>query len=219
MPQRTRIMDLSVSKLPWYGQMGLFLVLSLAGVGVFYYWYVMAAQESLAARQQQLTALRADIAKGVATARKLPEFRQQVTDLERRLETLKPVLPDEKDVAELLRRIQTMATQSNLAIRTFTPAPVVQKQMYAEWPIGLEIDGTYHNLGAFLDRVSRFPRIINITGIKIKAKEPPTAEATISAQCTATTFVLSGEAPKPATPGAPGTPATPGAPAATGTTG
>ncbi len=193
-------MDLSVSKLPWYGQVGLFVVLSLAGAGVFYYWYVMPAQESLAARQQQLSALRADIAKGVATARKLGEFRQQVVDLERRLETLKPVLPDEKDVAELLRRIQTMATQSNLAIRTFSPAPVVQKQVYAEWPIGLEMEGTYHNVGAFLDRVSRFPRIINITGMKIRAKEPPTAEATISAQCTATTFVLSVDAGKSATP-------------------
>lgn len=191
-------MNLSISKLPWYGQVGLFVLLSLAGVGVFYYWYVMPTQASLAARQQEVGSLRAEINKGLATARKLSDFRQQVAALEQRLDTLRPVLPDEKDVAELLRRIQAMATQSNLAIKGFAPAAVVQKQLYAEWPIGLQIEGTYHNLGAFLDRVSKFPRIINVTGIKIKAKEPSTGDVTIAAQCTATTFVLI-EKPAPAT--------------------
>ncbi len=209
-------MDLSISKLPWYGQVGLFVLLSLAGVGVFYYWYVMPAEESLAARGRQLAALRTDINKGLATARKLSEFRQEVGQLEDRLERLRPVLPEEKDVADLLRRIQAMATQSNLAIKGFAPAPVVQKQMYAEWPIGLELEGTYHNLGAFLDRISKFPRIINVTGMKIKAKEPATGGATITAQCTATTFVLAQTPPRPGTPGAPGARVAGGAPAPKG---
>ena len=58
-----------------------------------------------------------DIARGVATARRLPEFESQVTQLEQRLENLKQVLPEEKDVADILRRIQGLATQSNLAIQ------------------------------------------------------------------------------------------------------
>jgi type IV pilus assembly protein PilO len=83
-----------------------------------------------------------------------------------------------------------MATQSNLQIRGFKPQPVATRQMYAEWPIGLELDGTYHNLGSFLERVSKFPRIINITGIHIKGKDDGGPTETISAECTATTFVL-----------------------------
>ena len=99
--------------------------------------------------------------------------------------------PDEKDVADLLRRLQGMATQSNLTIREFSPQPVAARQMYVEWPIGLQLDGTYHNLGAFLERVSKFPRIINVTSIHIKNRDERTAgSATISADCTATTFVL-----------------------------
>ncbi len=197
-------MDFSVSKLPWYGQVVLFVLLSLAGVGVFYYWYVMPTEEALAAQARQLDELRLTINKGLATARQLSSFRQQVGELEQRLETLRPVLPEEKDVADLLRRIQAMATQSNLEIRGFVPAPVVQKQLYAEWPIGLEIEGTYHNLGAFLDRVSKFPRIINVTGMKVRAKDQPTGDSTITVQCTATTFVLSEPPAKPAAPGTPG---------------
>ena len=50
------------------------------------------------------------------------EFQAQVTELESRLENLRQVLPEEKDVADILRRIQGLATQSNLAIQRFTPA-------------------------------------------------------------------------------------------------
>jgi type IV pilus assembly protein PilO len=61
--------------------------------------------------------------------------------------------------------------------------------MHAEWPIGLQLEGTYHDLGTFLERVSKFPRIINVGDIHIKA-ETRADGATISAECTATTFVL-----------------------------
>jgi type IV pilus assembly protein PilO len=183
-------MNLSLSKLPWYGQLGAFAALSLAGTGVFWNYYAKQQQESLAMRRAQLAAIRADITRGRATARRLPEFRRQVDGLQAQLDRLRPVLPEEKDVADLLRRIQGMATQSNLQIRGFSPHPVTTRQMYAEWPIGLELDGTYHNLGSFLERVSKFPRIINVNGIHIKIKADGGADQTITAQCTATTFVL-----------------------------
>ncbi|TLZ44443.1 MAG: hypothetical protein E6K21_19390 [Gammaproteobacteria bacterium] len=158
-------MNLSPSKLPWYGQVGAFAALAFAGAGAIWNFYAKPAQQSIDTRQAELSTVRADITRGLATARRLPEFRRQVEDLQAQLERLRPVLPEEKDVADLLRRIQGMATQSNLQIRGFSPQPVATRSMYAEWPIGLQLDGTYHNLGSFLERVSKFPRIINITGI------------------------------------------------------
>lgn len=192
-------MNLSLSKMPWYGQLGAFAALSLAGAGVFWNFYAKPVQDTITAREAQLTALQADIQRGLQTARRLPEFRQQVVDLEAQLDRLRPVLPSEKDVADLLRRIQGMATQSNLTIRGFAPQAVATRSMYAEWPIGLQIEGTYHNLGNFLDRVSKFPRIINVSGIHIKGKPGGTPGDSITAECTATTFVLV-EPKKPAAP-------------------
>jgi type IV pilus assembly protein PilO len=200
--------NLSLNKLPWYGQLGAFFVLSLAGAGVFWNYYVRPAQESLAQRQAQLDTIRADIQRGLATARRLPEFRRQVADLEAQLERLRPVLPSEKDVADLLRRIQGMATQSNLTIRGFAPQAVATRTMYAEWPIGLQIEGTYHNLGSFLERVSKFPRIINVTGMHIKGKDSGGPGDSITADCTATTFVLIEPKTAPPAPAAPAPPKT-----------
>src|SRR5688572_7237084 len=197
-------MDISLEKLPWYAQVGAFLMLALAGVGVFVWYYELPFREDMEARETQLTALKNDIAKGQATAKQLGQFRAEVEDLEGRLGSLRAVLPEEKDAADLLRRMQTVATQSNLTIKSFKPAPVVTKQLHAEWPIELQLEGTYHNLAIFFDRVGKFTRIVNISSLDVKGKDKAgDVNATITASCVATTFVLldPAAAPPPATRG------------------
>ena len=194
-------MDLNLNKLPWYGQVGVFVGMGIAIVGGFYWFYAAPAQAEMVTREQKLDALRVTIAKGSATANQLNQFRAQVAELEARLESLKAVLPEQKDVADLLRRIETLARQSNLAIQGFKSAPSVTKQLHAEWPIALQLDGTYHNLAMFFDRVSKFSRIINVSNITIRAKEKAQPNSTISVECIATTFVLLDTA-KAAAPGA-----------------
>jgi type IV pilus assembly protein PilO len=183
-------MDLSLSKLPWWGQIGAFVLVCGGAVYGFWHFYVSEMQADISVRETRLTALRADIARGVATARRLPEFEAQVAQLEQRLENLRQVLPEERDVADVLRRIQGLATQSNLAIQSFKPLPVVSQALYAEVPYRLTAEGTYHNLGFFFDRISKFPRIINVSEITIKQRIPADPNATIVAECTAMTFVL-----------------------------
>lgn len=194
-------MELSLTKLPWYAQIGAFVVLAGMGIGLFYRYYEVPARAEMTTRETQLKALHGDIAKGQETAKKLPEFRSQVDDLEARLSNLRAVLPEEKDAGDLLRRLQTVATQSNLQIRAFKPAATLTKQLHAEWPIALELDGTYHNLAIFFDRVGKFTRIVNITGVDISNKNTPEPDSTITARCVATTFVLL-DKPAPPKPGA-----------------
>ena len=202
-----------LSKQPWHVQLAVFVLLAGAGAGLFYYLYEMPKQVELAARNGELLAIRDRNTKGAETARQLPAFRSQISELEARLEALKPILPEEKDVGDLLRRIQTLATQSNLTIRGFRPQPIAAREIHAEWPIGLELEGNYHNLGLFLDRVSRFPRIINVGSLAISAKDTPTPAASIQVSCTATTFVLVDQVAAPVEPTKKGAPAKKAAPA------
>jgi len=173
-------MDLRLSKTPWYAQVGVFVAIALGGIAAFYYLYAEPFRVAQAEQQQRLTAMRADINLGLATARKLPQFRTEVAELEARLESLKAVLPDQKDFGDLLRSLQTLAAQSNLTIRTFKPSSVVTKQLHAEWPLAMELDGTYHDLGMFFDRISKFARIINVGNLTIRAKDRLDTNATIS---------------------------------------
>jgi type IV pilus assembly protein PilO len=195
-------MELTLTKLPWYAQVGAFVVLAAVGCGLFYYYYEEPVHVDLASRRTQLEALRADITKGLTTAKKLPEFRQQVGDLEARLANLKAILPEEKDAADLLNRMQTVAAQSSMTIKGFKPSPTVTKTLHAEWPITLELEGTYHNLAIFFDRVGKFTRIVNISGLDVKGRDKPEPNSTINATCIATTFVLLDKPTPAARPGA-----------------
>ncbi len=183
-------MEITLTKLPWYAQIGAFVALAGAAVTVYYVYYEAPARVEMGVREGQLKALHGDVEKGRVTAKKLPDFRGQVEELEGHLEGLRAVLPDEKDAADLLRRMQTVANESSLTIRSFKPVPIVIKQLHAEWPITLVLDGTYHNLATFFDRVGRFTRIVNVSDLDVKGKDKPAPNSTITASCVATTFVL-----------------------------
>jgi type IV pilus assembly protein PilO len=184
------VANLGLAKLPWYAQIGAFVLISVALAGAFYYFVEQKKQVELEAKARELSDIRGRISKGQAMARQLPEFKREIGTLEARLDSLKPILPDERDVGDLLRRVQTLATQSNLQVRGFRPQAITTKEMHAEWPIALQLEGNYHNLGLFLDRVSKFPRIINIGGMQIEQKADATAASSLTINATATTFVL-----------------------------
>ena len=129
-------MNLSLNKLPWWGQVAAVVGVSALGTGAFWYTYAVPVEESLATRRAELATVRGEIDRGLATARRLPEFRREVADLEVQLDGLRAVLPDERDVADLLRRVQATATQSNRTLLGFTPQAVATRELPAEWPIG-----------------------------------------------------------------------------------
>ena len=183
-------MEISLSKLPWYGQIGAFVLMGALSIYGFNTYYVTDVQAELDLKKTHLASLRNDINKGVATARRLGEFQSQVTDLEHRLDSLKNVLPEQKDVADTLRRLQGLATQSNLTLLRFTPAPQKQQPLYLEVPYVLTADGSFHNLALFFDRVAKFQRIINVSDISVNAKSSQSPNSTILATVVATTFVL-----------------------------
>jgi type IV pilus assembly protein PilO len=195
--------DNPLTKLPLMGQLGVSVVAAGIIVGSFWYFYWQDAVAKEQTKQGQLNTLREDIRKLEAVAAKLEEFRSKVTQLEGQLETLKRFLPTDKETPDLMRKVQYLASQSNLIVRRFTPSPTVNKDYYQEWPINLEVDGSYHNLGLFLDRVGRLQRLVNVGSVKVRAQTKQTASNTISANCVATTYVYVEKAPEPPKQAAP----------------
>ena len=109
--------DNALTRLPLAGQLGVSAVIAALICGGFcYFWYADALEQ-----QRQKEARLADLQKQIraleATANRLPEFQREVQALEARLETLKRILPPEKEMPDLMRRIQYLAAQSSLQIR------------------------------------------------------------------------------------------------------
>ena len=187
-------MELGFNRLPWYGQIATFLLVAVAGYLVFHVYWVVPLNDDRSLDQEELAQLRLDIDQALQSAGRLREVEVEVAELGARLESLRTALPQERDAPEILRRLQTLASQSNLSIRAFTPQAVEPGEWYAAWPIRLELNGLYHDLGLFFDRVSKFSQVIAINDVVIRAVDPPQLNATIRAECTATTFVMNDDA-------------------------
>lgn len=181
----------SLNSIPWYGQLGIFSVFGVIVAGLGWYFFISGLSEQIAVKQAQLDGLKVEIQRGQAVEQKHQEFLTQNKQLLNKLATLKIILPEAKQTDQLLRQVQESAVASNLQIRKFQPLPVSQKDFFSEWPINLEVDGTYHALGAFFDKLSKFSRIVNVSDVKIL--ESKRAGRTISTTCVATTFVYNEE--------------------------
>jgi len=181
--------DNVLTKLPLAGQIGVSVALAaLIGGGFYFLKYSdMAAEEEK--KTTQLETLQKDIRALEVTAARLAEFQREVQLLEAKLETLKRILPPEKETPDLIRKVQALAATSNLSILTFNPGTVAKKEFYEEWPINISVVGNYHNLALFFDRVSRLSRLVNVGNIKITASGAQSISKTIAASCVATTYV------------------------------
>lgn len=189
-----------LTKLPLMGQLGISAGLAVVIIGLFWwqYWDPKTVQEQ--AKVTQLNTLREDIRKLEAVAAKLEEFRSKVNQLEAQLETLKRFLPPEKETPDLMRKVEYLARQSNLIVRAFRPSATVNKDYYQEWPIAIDVEGNYHNLALFFDRVGRLPRLVNVGNVRVRSQSKQSASNTIAANCTATTYVYVDKPPEPPKP-------------------
>ena len=133
-----------------------------------WFWF-KPMQEEIAAKKVELEGLNQEIQKGRAAERKLSQFREEVKRLELELAKLLQILPSKRNTEELIKRIETLTRQGDFTLKKFTPGEFVQKEFYAEWPIDIQVEGTYHNLALFFDRMSRFSRIVNVEDLKVNA--------------------------------------------------
>ena len=185
---------------PWY--VGGIIGLILAGAIVFVAnWQLFTPKRNeIAGLQNRRAELELKIHEGRAAAQSLEKFREEVRGLELELDKLLRILPARRNTQDLLRRIRQLTEAGNFDLLRFTPGNFRDAEFYSEWPITVVLDGTYHSLALFFERVSRFPRIINIENLRIvpyRGKRPHT----INASFVAKTFIyreVAPEAPAPA---------------------
>jgi len=146
-------------------------------------------QPRIDAAKARLAELQVKISEGRAAEAKLPQFREEVQRLTVELDKLLRILPTKRNTPDLLRRIRTLTEQGDFDLKSFQPGAYVEKDFYSEWPISVTLDGTYHNLAFFFDRISRFSRIINVENLQLSALRQASREHTLSASFVAKTFI------------------------------
>jgi Tfp pilus assembly protein PilO len=172
-------------------QIAIFALLCAVTAGAAWQVLIGPMRAELATRQARLAGLQSDVARASSTALRLPALRKDIADLEHQLVASTAVLPDEKDAQDVLRQLHELASDSSLSIASFTPKAVTDKPQYSEWPIELGLNGGYHDLGRFFERVANLPLLISVSNLHLKAKDASSKDpGSLVASCTATTFVF-----------------------------
>jgi type IV pilus assembly protein PilO len=152
-------------------------------------------------RSDGLVQMKEDLAKDQAT---LEEKRLKVNakaDEERRIRDLQADvkraearLPEGREIADLLSNIAASARAVGLDLTLFRQKPEAYSEFYADVPVQMEMRGTYHELAAFMDRVKRLDRIVNVSDIQLRRPRVEGDVVLLDASCTATTFRFLDEA-------------------------
>jgi type IV pilus assembly protein PilO len=158
---------------------------------------------------RQRSALNQDVTQLQVYRQRYGELKSQMDALSKQLDTLKTIVPEEKEVDEFIRLVQGAAVASNVQVRRLTAQPIVAKEYHYEMPFEVQADGPYFNILDFFERLSRLSRIINVGDLDFedpassKTKYPVRPGTSVSGVFTATTFFTkpADSAPAPA-PGA-----------------
>jgi len=175
--------------------MGLFLLVVLGAGG--YFFLLSPRMLEVSNLKVQRAAKQAELVQSKAMAASLARFKQEAQALRAKLETAKERLPSEKEIPGLYRQVSDLAFQSGLSVSLFQPKEPVTKDIYQEVPISISAEAGYHQLGSFFERLSRLPRIVNLTDLKLAGISRPTG--TLRADIVLATYVFRPEgAPPPA---------------------
>lgn len=205
-----------LKNMKWHFQ--LILLVVIAGLLYASVWYFVTSvtREEVAQLSDQVTQLKAKNEAARIATQRINEFRALYASKAAEYEELKVLLPEQREITNVLQGLQDNAKDSRLIVMRFSPRDDTQRDSIMAKPVEVEVDSNFTNIRAFFDKMAKLPRIVSITDFKINQLDKQSAEKTLHAQFLLTAYYADPDAlTKPAAPapGAPGAaPAQPAAP-------
>ena len=164
------------------------IFLLLLPIVLFYFLLYQPNAKKIAGLAQQKESLDQMIAELRIKESNLPKLKQELAETEKIFNEAAVLLPKEKEIPQLLKDISAAGQGVGLDFLTFKPLPDVPQDFYAEIPISINVRGPYHNMGSFLDQVSKLARIVTVSNIKMSAPKKEKGEMLLNSDCTLVTY-------------------------------
>ncbi|MEQ1763814.1 MAG: type 4a pilus biogenesis protein PilO [Pyrinomonadaceae bacterium] len=213
-----------LKNLKWHFQLLIMLVVAGLLYGAVYYFVTGPTRDEVAQLNEQVSALQAKNEAARIATQRINEFRATYASKVMEYEELKVLLPEQREITNVLQGLQDNAKDSRLIVMRFSPRDDTNQNGIQSKPVEVEVDANFNNLRAFYEKMAQLPRIVSISDFKINQLDKQKADKTIHAQFLLTAYYADPEAlnkpaaPAPGQPGAapkPGQPAVPAAPPAT----
>ncbi len=164
---------------------GVFYLLVIMGGYTFVYSPSSSKLEKLT---REFNTVRSKLVQSKGVARDIKSFGKELAKLKYELKVASTMLPKKDEVPALLKQISDLGTQSGLEFLLFKPRPEKKQGFYAQVPVELRFEGTFHNVCVFFDSISKLSRIVNVTDLNIASPKEKSGYVTVNTRCVATTF-------------------------------
>src|SRR6266545_1378324 len=166
-----------------------------AALGVFFFSHLLPfnypnQRERIEVLKAEYEKKSTELARAKATVADLPRFEAEYEQLHQRWSLAAELLPTDRQVSALLRKITLAAQQTGVQFVTFRPSGPKNEQYYTEMPLQISVSGGYHQIGSFLAELANLRRIITVANVKLKVNGGNDHLITTAADFTASAYSL-----------------------------
>ena len=86
------------------------------------------------------------------------------------------LLPEKQEIPSLLTSISETGRASGLDFHSFIPQGENKQEFYAEIPVNIKMQCSYHDIGVFLDKISKLDRIVTVANLSMGAPKNQNGE-------------------------------------------
>lgn len=163
------------------------VIVALLG-GLYFYYMYMPMQVEEESLQKKLTAMQKKLSQSQAVAADLPRFKAEAKVQRAKLAEALTKLPGSDEIPALLKNMEMLGENTGVEFLSLKMKGEAPRGFYAEVPVDLKLTAGYHEFAIFMDKLSKLPRIINITNIKLGKPKNRGGKVILSVTCRATTY-------------------------------
>lgn len=191
---------------------GVIILISVLSGALGFWFFTLPQLDELAVLEKEEGDLKHTFEDKQKKSANLPDYRDQLEQIEASLGEMLKQMPTKAEVANLLVDISQTALAAGLEIKLFAPSGEIAQDFYYELPINIQVVGKYEELGLFVSGLASLPRIVTVHDVNMtpltldKANEKTSKDAKDRLTMTATIKTYnegdqgkSAGTPKPAT--------------------
>jgi Tfp pilus assembly protein PilO len=191
--------------MPWYLRLAIFGGIALVLYGGFWYFMTKGMHEEVDQLKEQVAALKQQNASAQIDSQRLANFKSLYESKQQEYDDLKALLPEQRELTNVLQGVQDRAHSTHLVLRSFSPKEDFQQDFYNGKKISVGVTSSFSSLREFFELMARYQRIVSITNLEITQMDKQSPGKTIGAKFDLTAYYVSAESLQKA--GAPAAPA------------
>jgi type IV pilus assembly protein PilO len=175
------------------------LMLIGAGIGILVYFYLIAdyvpfnyraRAKEIGKMKGEYTQKMSELTKAQQLVNRLPELKKEFELLNQRWAVAQELLPSQKEVASLLRKVTIAGQEAGVHFLLFKPGDPKPSTYFTENPVQVSVTGGFHRAGSFLGEISDLSRLVNVSQLKLKGFDKGDLDETVQADFVATAYTL-----------------------------